>query len=440
MILLEAFQGFECDRVLQIKNLDGTDAVNTYTSATVVQCAVWEGQNQATIFAPTVDWWTNSGAQTGYDEGQVAMSILGSSTLGLDPAGEYYGLITATTGGITSPAAEFRLKVLASPGSSVPNPPDLITYDYCMSQLSGVSFSDAQRDNVPYLVAAASQAVRRFCQDRNFDLRTYVESYPVTLDGFVRLYQVPVNQVIRVQASPQQALTISNTSSGVQTAQAYFAYTGQVGGYGANAQVVTGITLNSISSGVLTTTTVSYTTGWTVNDLATAINLVGGGWVATVQSDFGLWPVTELEGGLVSQGCGINSLPSQGAIFNVLTDLSNASFGAMGQETGFLYVGQQNSNTNAGRWGPGGYELWGNGSVQPGRAKITYSAGFTTIPPAVQYWCAQLVKWEFEVARQEFLLMSEKAADYSYELATIMVKGMPDTVRQGLSQWRLHYA
>jgi hypothetical protein len=433
------------DRNLQIYNADGTVAAGVFTINSTLSAQVWLGQNQSTLFSPTVSWLTTTptgGIQTGYDQGQVALSITGSDTVGLDPAGEYFLLISETTAGTAAPVWEGRLKILATPGSVSPSPPDLITYDYCESAMSELALSDTQRDFLPYLIGAASQAVRRYCFDRHFDLRTMTEQYPISQDGYVRLYQIPVNQVLRVQAAPQLVLTVTNNSSAVQVAQAYFAYTGQAGGYGANAQVATGLTFNWINSGVLTTQTLNFTTNQTIANLAAAINAVGSGWKATADPVLGLWPVTELDGGWVGQGCALSATPSDGALFNVLLDIANAQLAPNGQRSGMLWVGQQNSNSNAERWGPGGYELFGSQTYNPSmaRAKITYAAGYTTIPPDVQHWTAQLVKWKFETMKQELLLKAEKAADYSYELSETMVAAMPATVRQGLSQWRLHYA
>ncbi len=322
-------------------------------------------------------------------------------------------------------------------------PPDLITYDYCEAALSEVALTDGQRDFIPYLISAASEAVRRYCFNRYFDWRNnIVEVYPISLDGYVRLYQVPVSQVLRIQANPQLALTIVNNSPSIQFAQAYFAYTGQAGTGGVNPQVATGIVLNWTSSGVLNTQTIAYTGGMIISNLATLINGIGAGWNASTDAVLGLWPVTELDGGYVSQGCALSATPDTGAQFNVLLDITCGQLTPNGQRTGFLWVGNQYSNSTAARWGPGGDELFGYpaNNASQSRAKITYAAGYTTIPPDVQYWTAQLVKWKTEVAKQEFLLMQEKAADYSYVLADQMVHAMPATVREGLAQWRLHYA
>jgi len=354
---LFAYQGVTKNyQALQINNNDGLPATGIYTSGSVLSAIIYEGQNQAviaTLAAPT--WFTaTTPTQTGYGQGQFSLAIAGTFTASLNPAGEYYIQVSQTTGGVTSIVWMGRLKILATPGSTSSSPPDLITLDYAFAAMSELALTDGQRDFVPYLVTAASHAIRKACFNRHFDLRTLTEIYPVSLDGFVRLYQVPVNQVIRVQASPQLALTVQNNSSSVQFAQAYFASTGQFDGYGTNAQTLTGMILNWITSGTLTTTTITFTAHQTIASLATAINAVGSGWSAIADSVLELWPVIELDGGYVAQGCAMNASPSTGASFNVLMDLANCQLAPDGQATGMLWVGRQSANTDSNRWGPGG--------------------------------------------------------------------------------------
>jgi hypothetical protein len=444
MQVLNAFQGRQYNRILQINNTaTGLPATGVFTSASVLSANVWEGQNQASLFQPTVSWATTlptipPTTQTGYDQGQVSLSIAAAQTIGLDPGGEYYLLIDETTGGVTAPVIQCRLKILATPGGAVIAPPDLITYDLCLSQLSVLGLTDDQLDLLPVLITAASQAVRLECNDRYFDLRTLTEWHEVELDGYCRLWQEPIQIITRVQGVPQLALTVSNTSADV--AQAYFSYTGYDGGYNANAKTATGIVLNSITSGVPSTQTVSYTSDETVSQLAAAINAVGNGWQAQVDSSFGNWAVTELTGGFVAQGCAANALPSVGAQFNVLTDLADAQ---LRPRSPMLYVGRQRGgNVLAGQWGPGGQQMFGDDSrTDLGLVKVTYIAGFTTIPPDVQFQTAQLVKWKLELGVQELLLKAESAAEYKYNLAEDMVHAMPRPVREALGKgWKYHYA
>jgi hypothetical protein len=250
-----------------------------------------------------------------------------------------------------------------------------------------------------------------------------------------------------VQGNPGQALVISNASA--QFAQPVFSYSGQAGGYGTNAQTSTGIVLNSTTNGVAATQAILWTSlaNPMISTLATAINAVSG-WKALSDSVLGLWPVSELDGGYAGQGCATGATPSDGAILSVLQDLAPGSWSMDARRMGFMYVGQQFAgNTDAGRWGPGGYEMFGGGGyggpsnqIQMGRVKVTYTAGESTIPIDVQHLVARLVKWKWSLMKEDLLLHSENAADYSYVLADQMVSAMPPDIRQGLASWALRRA
>lgn len=431
---LRVWQGLQRDyAALQIVNNDGTPAV--FTSGATLSATVWEGQNQAAIFT-MVPTWSNAGA--GWATGQFSLSFAAALTATLDPAGEYHILVSATTSGLTSPVWEGILKILATPGSTVPSPPDLISYDYCMSQLSVLSLTQQQIDLIPWLISGASQAVRLECNDRYFDLRTLTEWHEVYEDGYCRLWQEPIQQILSVQGIPNLALTVANTSNSVQRASAYFSYTGYDGGYSSNAKTATGIILSSVSSGVASSITLLYATYPTIGQMATAINTAGSGWSATADSSWSSWACTELTGGFVGQECTRNASPGTGAMFNVLTGLENAK---LRPRSPMLWVGQNyGGNFLAQRWGPGGYQMFGNQDVEIGLVRVTYVAGFPTIPPDVQFQTAQLVKWRLELGIQELLLKAENADDYDYELAPELVHNMPKPVREALGKWRYSYA
>ena len=438
---LFAYQGQQLAKVLQIVNSDGTNATNIYTSGSVLSASFWLGQNQASLFSPVVSWYTAGSTQTGYGQGQFNFGISAAQSTGLDPAGEYYTLVTQTTSGVSSAVWEGRVKILATPGSTSPSPPDLASYDFIEAYCSELPLTDTQRDVIPYFATAASIAIRRYCFGRNFDLRTYVKKFDVTLDGTIRLDQLPIQLIRRVQGPPQLALTVFNNASSVQAAQVYAAYSGQIDSSGSTSQTLTGLVCNSVSSGVATAQTVTITSTTTIQAVATAIVALGGGWQATADTVLGLWNATEIDGAYTAQGCSSSAVPSGGAQFNVLTDLSNSRLDD--PLRGFLWVGRQYANSDAARWGPGGDDMFQGsvtGGYNLGQVKVTFDAGETIIPLDIQTACAALVKWKLELAKQELLLMEEKAADYSYRLSEQMVAAIPKPIREALSQWRIHYA
>ncbi len=158
--VLYPFQAQQYNRpALQIVNWDGTNAVNIYTSATVLSAVFWEGQNQSSLLSPTVSWYTAQSTQTGYGQGQFSFQLSGVQTAGLNPGGEYYTLVSQTSSGITSPVWQGRVKVLATPGGGSPAVPDLCTYDFAEGYCSELNLTDTQRDFLPYFVTAASTAI-----------------------------------------------------------------------------------------------------------------------------------------------------------------------------------------------------------------------------------------------------------------------------------------
>lgn len=515
MITLKAFQGMQFNEVVGALNPDGSTPTSFEVSDTLA-ASVWEGQNQATIFSPTVSWFqglasvtltgggtlytaptvtftgggattqasayativngsitaititdwgdgytgnpavviadaTGSGASAtaiatlGWQTALVAIEIAGSQTTGLDPDGTYHLQVSVTRGSLTAAIIDCLLKIVATPGSTSSYPPDLVTLDYAITalELEG-RVSSRYVDILPYLINAASEAARLETRGRNFDLRTYTEFQDVNHDGTIRLLQPPVQQVLRVQGNPGLALTVQNGSA--QFAQVLFSYTGQFDGYGANAQVTTGLIFNQTTNGVAASQSILWTAlaNPMIVTLATAINGLGNGWSALADSTLGLWPVTELDGGYVGQGCAASATPSSGAIFNVLQDLAPGEWSMDPRRMGFLAVGQQLAgNIDAMRWGPGGFQMFGNSGggsnaqVQMGRVKVTYVAGQTTIPPDVQNLVARLAKWKLSLMKEDLLVTDETAADYSFRLATEMIASMPRDIREGLAKWRL---
>jgi hypothetical protein len=408
-----------------------------FPSSATLSAAVWEGNEQATIFEPTVAW--NNGG-SGYATGQFQVSFPAADTVELNQDGEYHFLLSVTdSSGVTRPAWEALLKVIPTPGSYTSSPPDLVTYDYCLGLLSaGLQLTDAQVDALPGIISSASSLLRQKCNERYFDMRTLTESYVVSLDGYVRLWQEPVQIVTRVQGTPNLALTVYNDSGSVQTAQVYFTFTGYDGGYGSNAKTATGIYLNWVTNGTPYDETLLFATYPTITQMAAAINALGSGWTAQVTDSFGSWLCTELVGGFIAQGCTNNDLPDTSASFNVLTDLNNCR---LLPRTPMLYVGQQRGgNILANRWGPGGASLWSNANYDPGEVKVTYQAGFNTIPTDVQNATVQLVKYMLELLKQELLLSSEKAGEYEYKLSEAMVSAMPKPVWEMIGARKYHYA
>src|SRR5208282_5266663 len=162
-----------------------------------------------------------------------------------------------------------------------------------------------------------------------------------------------------------------------------------------------GLNLNSISSGTLTTTAVNFTASMTVAQLATAISAAGGGWSAYADSTYGAWAVTELIGLTVPGG----ALGGAGAQFDVYTDELGNDTHLDPTMTGLLWVGRQYKGTGP-KWGPD-WEEFDSPNLSVGRVKVTYNAGFVTVPLLVQKCVANVAKNLLAVLSLDPTLASE---------------------------------
>lgn len=437
MRLLEITQGTKFSRVMQINNPGSppTPATGVFDDTYTLSAKFWLGQNQASLFSPTVSWWTNNLIQTGYTQGQVLFQTSAAQTTTLDPAGEYYATVYAQSGsGDPIAVIEVRVKILASPGTTSPTPPDLITYDYAMAALTGIRLTDSQRDFIPYAIAAASKRWRQWCFDRDFTQQTYVECYPVSLNGYCRLRQVPVNQVTRVQSSLDTAITISNISTSVQSSQVYGSYTGDL----EIGQTITGITLQWQASGITNAETILYADldAPTIGGLADAINAVGSGWQAVASTLYADWPVTELYNTFSGMGTSANAIGE--TVLEVFgEDIADAQFHPDdGQRTGMLWVCERPSGFSP-RWGPDPIDYDYGGSNSPAIVKVTYNAGFTTIPAIVQMATAELVRVMILGLRMNPYLSNYRAGEVSYSLSTQALQSIPPYIIQEMAQYRL---
>ncbi len=401
----------------------------TFAGADTLSGTVWLAQNEAPLlyFTPT---WVNAATC------QLTISLLAAQTLTL-PIDTVYNLqVFATQSSTTYCVAWLYLQVLPAAGAQAgPAIPDLITGSYASQMLAAIRLTPAQLEQVPNLITSASYALRAWC-NRRFDQGIRIEQCAVTLDGQIRLKSPPINQILRIQGSPATVLTITNPSTSVQIARAYFAVTGDV----ASGQTITGMTLTWVSNGVPSTATITYSANETVSSLASAIGAVGSGWVATTNTVNGAWPVTELQGGLIGQGCTTGDGTGAGATFQVFaSDLDYAQWNVDdGQRTGIVWTGRQYNDLTP-RWGPG-WDDQGSEGAYTGLVQVTYNGGFATIPPQIQLGCVELVKMQLERMRKDLLFSSEAAGQYSYVISPEMVNALPRNVLTGVAGHKIHNA
>lgn len=422
--VLTVVQGAALTRTLQGKNLDGSIPTQFLPSDTLTG-SVWIGQAEAAIFTFTPVWVNASTCQF-----QITLSNTNVASLSIDTI--YNLQVFATRAPTTYCIAWLWLQVLPTAGAQVAAvPPDLVTVPFANQLLASLGLTQAQMEMVPTLISVASNVVRQFCA-RLFTQSTYIETLPVQLDGTVRLSQYPVNYIQRVQAIPIEALFVGNVSATLSwiyamTSGAASAYT---------PQTLTGLVLNWEAGAGLQTQTIAFSAGMTIGALAAAINAVQDGWQATVQAQYANLPVTEIIDGFASKGAGPGDEPTGGAAYHVYSiDVPNARFiDDDGQFTGMVYVGRIRTGENL-RWGPeAGY--WESQDRMTGKAKITYSGGFASIPYEVQLATVELVKSQLDRLKTEMLLASETGGDYSYSVNTAQAVAIPPNIRTALSKWR----
>jgi hypothetical protein len=417
--------GFDYARTLQ-GNTPAAVAATGFLNTDTLAATISQGQGLASLFSPTVAWSNATLCQ-------FTLSISAAQSTGLSIDDTYYGLVTAARSGVTYPVAAFYLPTLPAPqAQALAAPPDLVALPYAAQLLAQLTLSEAQFEAIPTLVSASSDAIRSWCA-RRFDQGSVIEEVPVEQDGTIRLARPPINFIQRIQAVPQAALMVSNTSA--NEAWIYLTTTGDLGG----GLTITGLMLNAVAGGVLTSTPVAYGINETINSLASAILAVGSGWTATADSVLGLYPVAEIMDGVASKGATPGDQPDGGAVFHVYSqDVTNGDFHPDdGQRTGIVFVGRLVGSVGP-KWGPGWEEMFGSaaGSYQT-KVKVTYNGGYASIPREVQLATVELCKAQLNRLGTDLILKSEHAKDYSYEINPDEVKALPTHVLQGLSRYRI---
>jgi hypothetical protein len=430
-VLLNCVAGRSADFARQTPNADNTYG-GVYAGNEIITVTIWpEGSEVAALVqVGSPNTWLNAALTIWL----VSLNDAQTATL---PVGVLQMEVTAPiAGGRTGVLFRGEIEVFATAGTSVPS--NLASAYYVGKALTQIGLAPGEWEYLPDNIAAASDLIRKYC-NRLFSMATYVETLAVELDGYVRFAQIPISTVQRVQADPDEALTVGNMSATL--AWIGLATTGDGGGF-TGGPVVTGMTLYWLPGGPPAGQTVAYTAGMTIAQLATAIDAVGNGWSAIASEPYGSLPVTEIMDGEGSKGAGPNDPPYGGAVFHVYSEnLASRPHPDDGQKTGIYWVGRINDQDEAMRWGPGGYGFGGgNQQVGLGKVRATYVGGFSTIPLPVQMVTAELVKANFERLKTEAYLKTETGQSYSYTLAEELVGNLPKAVRQTLSQWRISNA
>jgi hypothetical protein len=297
--------------------------------------------------------------------------------------------------------------------------PDLITNARARFNLpSAVSSDDA---TINTLISAASRAVQRYCR-RDFTSTTYDELYNGTGDRRLILRQYPLLSVQSVRYRPVTVLKVINNLA--NTPQARVTVTSS------------GLTLTSVTSGLVTTVTLTFAANLTVLALQNAINALGNGWSA--------------------QGVGYDQWPS--ADIYCPNGISGST-GPQANTQGALTAAGQNAELKMHTYELAGFQIdvrrgwllraipytdpellhpedliW---PVGISNFRIQYTAGYATVPEDVQEACAELVATWFQQRGRDLTLEREDTAGtYRYQVQNN--DQLPKRIRAILQPYRYH--
>ncbi len=299
------------------------------------------------------------------------------------------------------------------------DPNDLVSLDRAMAVFPEGGLTPAQQATIPALITAASKAITRFCR-RPFQMASYDEirvpragQWDRGEPDYVPLRYWPVQTITRVAAGKTPTIAITNTDRATnQRATVAPILTGDV----ESQQSCTGLTFTTVASAVTTTAPLTFAAYPTIAGLADAINALGDGWQATVPpnapSNLGLWPTTELaapDGPTGARGRDVTL-----CIF--AEDLAGYK---LDTATGGLYLP---AATMTGI-GPGDPWMWpGTAGIDylvgswRSEVRVTYTAGWNTVPESVQQACAVTVQQLYYDQVIPNMFSSESMGEYSYQV------------------------
>ena len=396
-----------------------TLSVSDFQGDETLLAVISTGGTSAALLTLTPTWTTG---QTTGAYGIIDIALTSTQTASLAPG---YYVVQTSLSDHSCALAWTLLEVVAAAGQA----PD---YDWLVqpAEVLGLVPALVQTANLadlPRIIGVTTDYIRRYCR-RWFTRRVLTKEFMPNLYGQVRLDEIPVNQVLRVATGRTQAMTLRGPTS-AQLASARFAYTGDQ----ESGLVITGLTLSSTASAVTTTSTLAFEDYETIGSLATAIADLGTGWSVDVVGGYGEWPTAELVGGDMAQG----ALRSGGAVLDVYSE--DAAQMSLDPDTGMLQISRYSSTgLDSPAWGPD-WQQFVSPQRNGNRVKVTYDAGFDTIPSPVVMAAIETIQYVFSRLQADQVIQSETAGDYSYEFRD-QLGSLPDSVRDVLSPYRIFNA
>jgi hypothetical protein len=250
--------------------------------------------------------------------------------------------------------------------------PDLIITSRATQNASLAALNGTNPAYLASLITAASDSVRR-ATHRDFSQTSYTEycSGGIYIREPLRLRQFPVIEITRVAANPRPALLVQNLDSGTNQRATV-------------ETTASALRLFRIASATPATVDLLFSTYTTIAALAGAVNALGNGWSAQVIDQFANWPSADLK-------------PLQGAATTLYGGTQLELYTEEIQPFLSWPVGDVNGDEPGGKSSMGWRlddetgELFGRLPRGQLNVRIDYTAGFSSIPQAIQEACVQLV-------------------------------------------------
>jgi hypothetical protein len=314
--------------------------------------------------------------------------------------------------------------------------PDLLSLSQVQAALAQALPAD--QSVLPTVVSAASRACQRYCR-RWFVAQSLLEirvpqqnQWDKGEPDVIQLQQFPLTAPPRLRGGRTNALQVTNPDT-VTNQQAWLEIT--TTGDPDISLTNTGLILHRVASGVQTNNTLTWASYPTVAALAAAINALGGGWQATVESPYGPWPSADLYGSEGTAGA-LSTAHAKLDVFS--TDISNARVDVA---SGCVYLpagdaGQGGGPGNVWQW-PGSSDVMMGANAWRGEVLCAYTAGYATVPEDVQEACYVTVKSMLYELQTVTKFQQETGDKFSYVLANLDERGLPAVARRLLAPWRI---